>query len=204
MSNCFLERILNLTVEELDFSVRSYICLKRAGINTVNDLVQKTSEELSSIEHLADKSYAEIIRKLASLGFVLRNENGRECKNFVDLYYKLAIVLDDGYCFDTFKMMQEKLDSQIVPRDIKPNSALIYGYMDKTFGLSYRVLGLTYYEDGDYTLVWPNDNVGLTVRGDSFKCFEIIPIENKALLKRYFEEIQIINSAYLPNDVENI
>lgn len=204
MSNWFLERILNLTVEELDFSVSSYVCLKRAGIHTVNDLVQKTSEELSSIEHLAEKSYAEIIRKLASLGFVLKSDNSRECRNFVDLYYKLAIVLDEGYCFDTFRMMQEKLDSQIMPRNIKPNSALVYGYMDKTFGLSYRVLGLTYYENGDYTLVWPNDNVGLTVRGDSFKCFEIIPIENKALLKRYSEEIQIINSAYLPNDVENI
>lgn len=204
MSNCFLERILNLTIEELDFSVRSYVCLKRAGINTINDLVQKTSEELSLIDHLSEKSYAEILRKLASFGFVLKKEKEEECKSFVDLYYKLAIVLDDGYCFDTFEMLQEKLDSHIVPIDIKPNSALVYGYMDKTFGLSYRILGLTYYEDGDYTLVWPNDNVGLTVRGDSFKHCKIIPVENKALLKRYFREIEIINSTYLPNDVENI
>ena len=102
-------------------------------------------------------------------------------KSFRDVYHKLAIVIDNGYCFDTFNMMQEK----IVPEGIQVNSALVYGYIDKMCGLSYKVLGLTYYEDGDYTLMWPNDEVGLTVRGECFKAFEFIPIENKALLKRY-------------------
>ena len=102
-------------------------------------------------------------------------------KSFRDVYHKLAIVIDNGYCFDTFNMMQEK----IVPEGIQVNSALVYGYIDKMCGFSYKVLGLTYYEDGDYTLMWPNDEVGLTVRGECFKAFELIPIENKALLKRY-------------------
>ena len=113
-------------------------------------------------------------------------------KSFRDVYHKLAIVLDNGYCFNTFNLMQEK----VVPDGIQMNSALVYGYIDKMCGFSYKVLGLTYYEDGDYTLVWPNDEVGLTVRGECFKEFELIPIENKALQKRYARDIEITNSCY--------
>ena len=112
--------------------------------------------------------------------------------NFREVYHKLAIVIDNGYCFNTFNMMQEK----IVPEGIEVNSALVYGYIDKMCGFSYKVLGLTYYEDGDYTLMWPNDEVGLTVRGECFKEFELIPIENKALQKRYAKDIEITNSCY--------
>lgn len=112
--------------------------------------------------------------------------------NFRDVYHKLAIVLDNGYCFNTFNLMNPKT----VPEGIEANSALVYGYIDSTCGLSYKVLGLTYYEDGDYTLIWPNEEIGLTVRGESFQNFEIIPIENKALAKRYAREIQITNECY--------
>ena len=117
-------------------------------------------------------------------------------RSFRDVYHKLAIVLDNGYCFDTFQMMAESSKQKVVPDGIQVNSALVYGYIDKMCGFSYRVLGLTYYEDGDYTLVWPNDEVGLTVRGECFKVFEFVPIENKALLKRYAREIQITNEGY--------
>ena len=57
-------------------------------------------------------------------------------KSFRDVYHKLAIVIDNGYCFDTFNMMQEK----IVPEGIQVNSALVYGYIDKMCGFSYKVL----------------------------------------------------------------
>ena len=117
-------------------------------------------------------------------------------KTFRDVYHKLSIVLDNGYCQDTFEMMDQNTEHKVLPSDIKSNSALVYGYIDKMCGFSYKVLGLTYYEDGDYTLIWPNDEVGLTVRGECFKPFEFIPIENKALLKRYARDIEITNTGY--------
>lgn len=117
-------------------------------------------------------------------------------KSFRDVYHKLAIVLDNGYCFDTFQMMEQSSKQKVVPKGIQVNSALVYGYIDKMCGFSYKVLGLTYYEDGDYTLIWANDEVGLTVRGKCFKSFELIPIENKALNKRYTTEIEITNAGY--------
>ena len=117
-------------------------------------------------------------------------------KCFRDVYHKLSIVLDNGYCQDTFQMMDQNTAHKVLPSDIKSNSALVYGYIDKMCGFSYKVLGLTYYEDGDYTLIWPNDEVGLTVRGECFKAFDLIPIENKALLKRYARDIEITNTGY--------
>ena len=69
-------------------------------------------------------------------------------------------------------------------------------------GLSYKVLGLTYYEDGDYTLVWPNDEIGFTVRGECFKPFEFVPIENKAIYKRYESIIRMTNEGYSNSDDE--
>ena len=186
------EKVLNITLEELDLSVRSYNCLKRAGINTVRDLSQKTYEDMLTVKNLGKKSLEEVICKLTSLGLELRESTPKGYKSFRDVYHKLAIVLDNGYCFDTFHMTQPK----VVPEGIQVNSALVYGYIDKACGFSYKVLGLTYYEDGDYTLVWPNDEVGLTVRGECFKVFEFVPIENKALLKRYARDIQITNEGY--------
>lgn len=113
-------------------------------------------------------------------------------KSFREVYHKLAIVLDNGFCATMLNTMQEK----IIPDGIELNSALVYGYIDKICGFSYKVLGLTYYEDGDYTLVWPNEEVGLTVRGENFHNFAIIPIENKALEKRYSRDINLTNECY--------
>ncbi len=113
-------------------------------------------------------------------------------QNFREVYHKLAIVLDNGYCYDTFCMSEDTKPN--LP--MKVNSALVYGYIDKMCGFSYKVLGLTYYEDGDYTLVWPNDEVGLTVRGECFKPFDFIPIENKAIYKRYEPMIESTNKCY--------
>jgi DNA-directed RNA polymerase subunit alpha len=63
------ERILDLTIEELDLSVRSYNCLKRAGINTVGELVRKSEDEMMKVRNLGKKSLEEVEQKLEELGF---------------------------------------------------------------------------------------------------------------------------------------
>lgn len=68
------ERILELTIEELDLSVRSFNCLKRAGINTVEDLIGKSEEDMMKVRNLGRKSLEEVIHKLESLGFKLNKE----------------------------------------------------------------------------------------------------------------------------------
>ncbi|MBR2338905.1 MAG: DNA-directed RNA polymerase subunit alpha [Clostridia bacterium] len=68
------EKALEMTIEELDLSVRSFNCLKRAGINTVEDLINKTEDDMMKVRNLGRKSLEEVINKLASLGFSLRDE----------------------------------------------------------------------------------------------------------------------------------
>lgn len=68
-------KVLEMTVEELDLSVRSYNCLKRAGINTVEELIQKTEEDMMKVRNLGKKSLEEVRRKLAELGLSLRESN---------------------------------------------------------------------------------------------------------------------------------
>ena len=67
------EKILEMTIEELDLSVRSYNCLKRAGINTVDELVQRTEEEMMKVRNLGRKSLEEVQQKLLGLGLSLRH-----------------------------------------------------------------------------------------------------------------------------------
>lgn len=66
------EKVLEMTVEELDLSVRSYNCLKRAGINTVDELIQRTEEDMMKVRNLGKKSLAEVKGKLAELDLSLR------------------------------------------------------------------------------------------------------------------------------------
>ena len=68
------DRILERTIEELDLSVRSYNCLKRAGINTVHDLTEKTEPEMMKVRNLGRKSLEEVKVKLADLGLGLKND----------------------------------------------------------------------------------------------------------------------------------
>lgn len=63
------DKVLELTIEELDLSVRSFNCLKRAGINTVEDLVSKSESEMMRVRNLGRKSLEEVVGKLHSLGF---------------------------------------------------------------------------------------------------------------------------------------
>lgn len=66
------EKLLELSIEELDLSVRSYNCLKRAGINTVEDLINKTEDDMMKVRNLGRKSLEEVLNKMTELGLDLR------------------------------------------------------------------------------------------------------------------------------------
>ena len=68
------EKVLEMTIEELDMSVRSFNCLKRAGIDTVEDLTNRTEEDMIKVRNLGKKSLEEVILKLHSLGLELKKE----------------------------------------------------------------------------------------------------------------------------------
>ena len=68
------ETVLEMTIEELDLSVRSFNCLKRAGINTVKDLISKSEDEMMKVRNLGKKSLEEVRNKLISLGFSLTSD----------------------------------------------------------------------------------------------------------------------------------
>ena len=65
---------LEMSIEDLDLSVRSYNCLKRAGIHTVQDLVKKSEDDMLKVRNLGKKSLDEVMNKLQELGFNLRNK----------------------------------------------------------------------------------------------------------------------------------
>ncbi len=68
-------KVLDLTIDELDLSVRSFNCLKRAGINTVEDLINKSEMDMMKVRNLGRKSLEEVIAKLASFGFALKKDD---------------------------------------------------------------------------------------------------------------------------------
>ena len=68
------DKVLEMTIEELDLSVRSFNCLKRANINTVEDLISKTEEEMMKVRNLGRKSLEEVINKLAMMGLSLASD----------------------------------------------------------------------------------------------------------------------------------
>ena len=68
------DKILEMTIEELDLSVRSFNCLKRAGINTVEDLAAKSENDMMKVRNLGRKSLEEVINKLQTMGLTLREE----------------------------------------------------------------------------------------------------------------------------------
>ena len=68
------DRVLEMTIEELDLSVRSFNCLKRAGIDTVEDLINRTEDDMIKVRNLGRKSLEEVIQKLSSLGLSLKKD----------------------------------------------------------------------------------------------------------------------------------
>ena len=71
------DKVLEMTIEELDLSVRSFNCLKRANINTVEDLISKTQDEMIKVRNLGRKSLEEVEHKLAMMGLSLANEENQ-------------------------------------------------------------------------------------------------------------------------------
>ena len=69
------EKVLEMSIDELELSVRSYNCLKRAGINTVEDLTNKSEEDMMKVRNLGKKSFEEVRAKLQSLGFDLASDD---------------------------------------------------------------------------------------------------------------------------------
>ena len=69
------EKVLEMTIEELDLSVRSFNCLKRANINTVEDLISKTEDDMMKVRNLGRKSLEEVINKLAMMGLSLASDD---------------------------------------------------------------------------------------------------------------------------------
>lgn len=69
------DKVLEMTIEELDLSVRSFNCLKRANINTVEDLINKTEEEMIKVRNLGRKSLEEVIHKLTMMGLSLASDD---------------------------------------------------------------------------------------------------------------------------------
>ena len=65
------DKVLEMTIEELDLSVRAFNCLKRAGVNSVGDLINKSPEEMMKVRNLGKKSLEEVMSKLEALGFNL-------------------------------------------------------------------------------------------------------------------------------------
>ena len=70
-----IEKVLETTIEELDLSVRSYNCLKRAGINTVQDLTARSENDMMKVRNLGRKSLEEVIAKLDGMGLSLSNDD---------------------------------------------------------------------------------------------------------------------------------
>ena len=71
------DKVLEMTIEELDLSVRSFNCLKRANINTVEDLISKTQDEMIKVRNLGRKSLEEVENKLAMMGLSLADEDNQ-------------------------------------------------------------------------------------------------------------------------------
>ena len=69
------EKVMEMSIDELELSVRSYNCLKRAGINTVEELCSRTSEDMMKVRNLGKKSFEEVRAKLQSLGFDLASDD---------------------------------------------------------------------------------------------------------------------------------
>lgn len=68
-----IDRVLEMNIDELELSVRSYNCLKRAGINTVEELINRSSDDMMKVRNLGRKSLEEVLNKLKELGLSLKS-----------------------------------------------------------------------------------------------------------------------------------
>ena len=75
------DKVLELTIEELDLSVRSFNCLKRANINNVEDLISRTGEDMMKVRNMGRKSLEEVQNKLAMMGLSLASDDSANSNN---------------------------------------------------------------------------------------------------------------------------
>lgn len=109
--------------------------------------------------------------------------------NFRDIEHNLCIAMDPT--------MSTLLSAG---EDCGANSVICYGYVDKQAGLTFEVLCLASYIDGDYTIVNENKTVSMKVRSETYKDTEVIPIKNSAIMKRFEQRIRMIEDGYYSHD----
>lgn len=105
--------------------------------------------------------------------------------NFRDVEHQLCIVLDNQIP----KLLYPEANEDA-------NSLLCYGYVDKSCGLTFEVLSIASFIDGDYTIVNENKSVSMKVRAEKFQYSKIIPINNAAIIKRFEARIKLIKDSY--------
>lgn len=109
--------------------------------------------------------------------------------NFREVEHNLCIAMDSR--------MSTLLSAD---EDCGANAVICYGYVDKHAGLTFEVLCLASYVDGDYTIVNENKTVSMKVRSETYKDTEVIPIKNAAIMKRFEQRIRIIEEGYYAHD----
>ena len=166
------ERILNEKLSQCYTEITAY-CKK---ITALNDEIKYKNAKISEMK-----------AKTAVLSMFNQSQTAVAKPNFRNLINKFAIVLNDDITIECLK--------KEMPEEIKANSVLVYGYYDGMAGMSFMVLGLTYYDDGDYTLVWTTKEIGMTVRGECYEKAEIVPVENKTLFKCFENMISLRDSS---------
>ena len=191
-----LDQARNTSVNALDLPIRVENSLTRLKIFTLGDLERITEEELLKCRGIGRKDVESIEDKLSAYSLYLK---GAEYKvPFRSVLRNLVIVFD---CWSLKSYTQhavegcEKIDGA--------NSLLCYAYLDNMMGLTYEVLGATYYEDGDYYLVGEREKLSYKIRAESLIYNRVFPIKNKALYHKYKERINSINDNYMSNEKVN-
>ena len=190
-TNNDLEKIKSMSIEDMDLSVRSYNCLKRANIHTVGDICSKTEEELWKIRNLGRKCADEILNKLASYGLSIKETYKMPLQ---DVLHKLVVLCSE-----------EHLGEYAADNLYDANALLCFPYISESGELLYRVLSTVYYLDGDYYLVWENNEKVLDVTIENIYNRIIHPIENKAINHKYSSIISsLISISNADEDINKI
>lgn len=191
-----LDKVRKIPIEEFDLSVRAYNGLKRLNIHTLGDLEEKTEEELLKSPIINQRAVEEIEDKLSAYSLYLKGAEYRI--PFRNVLKNLAIV------FDSWSLTSYTQHSVDDCEKIKgANSLLCYAYMDNMAGLTYQVLGATYYIGGDYYLVGEREKLDYKIRAESLIYNRVYPIKNKALVHKYKEQIDFIDKHYMSNEKVN-
>ena len=187
--NVSLENEIKLLKENRELNEKLSQCFTEIAENNkkfvlLNEEIRYKNAKISEMEE-----------KTALLSMFSQQQTSVAKPNFRNLINKFAIVLNDDITIEYLK--------KEAPEDIKVNSILVYGYYDEMAGISFLVLGLTFYEDGDYTLVWINNESVLTVRCECYEKSEIIPVNNKTFFKCFDKMVSIHDpsSFWSENDI---